>query len=85
MRGNKVFFTHLRNGMLRQSGTLNSLTRKVKKNVTAYSFVEGKTLRLNISDVKELAVTYTPHDISSFYCCNFESSKIYDFRQISNT
>jgi hypothetical protein len=61
--------------VLRQSGELNSLTIKVKKNVTAYSFMEGKTLRLKISEVKEMAVKCTPHYIISFCCGNFESSK----------
>jgi len=44
----------------------------------------GISLRLKISDVKEMAVTYTPHDINSFYCGNFESSKNCDLHQINN-
>ena len=84
MRSKKVFFTHLRKGVLRQSGKLNSLISKVKKNVTAYIFIYSKALRLKISEVKELAVKCTPHDINSFYCGNFESSKNCDFHQISN-
>jgi hypothetical protein len=65
VRGNKDFFTHLRKGVLSQRGKLNSLTSKVKKNITAYIFIHGKTLRLKISEGKELAVTYTGCDVYS--------------------
>jgi hypothetical protein len=84
VRSNKVFFTHLRNGVLRQSSKLNSLTSKIKKNVTAYCFTEGKTLNSKILEVIELAVTYTPHYINSFCYDNLGSSNNCDFYQISN-